>query len=96
LLGEWEGVGEDEATGVFKFIPDLSNKILIRKNFTEYPVTNSQTRNKQRLAMTHNESNKNFNDEINFRNFASSWFLVTYLNDKQKALINNSGHQVRY
>src|SRR5689334_8984346 len=40
LVGEWVGVGSGkpgEGTGGFTFAPDLDGKILLRKNFSEFP-----------------------------------------------------------
>jgi len=40
LLGQWTGEGggaPGQATGGFSFVPDLQGKVLIRKNFAEYP-----------------------------------------------------------
>ncbi len=44
LIGEWVGEGggnPGQGTGGFTFYPDLQNRILIRKNFANYPPTNN-------------------------------------------------------
>jgi hypothetical protein len=45
LIGEWEGVGAGGpglGKGVFSFSLDLQNKVIIRKNYAEYPPTASR------------------------------------------------------
>lgn len=45
LLGEWKGEGAGkpgEGNGTFSFAFDLDKKILVRKNYTEFPATNSK------------------------------------------------------
>jgi hypothetical protein len=45
LIGEWEGVGAGwpgEGKGVFSFALDLQNKVIVRKNYAEYPPTASR------------------------------------------------------
>src|ERR1700731_2127914 len=46
LVGRWTGEGStaDQGAGVgaFSFAPDLQGKVLVRKNFAEYPKTNSK------------------------------------------------------
>ncbi len=52
LLGEWVGEGTGspgEGTGGFTFALDLGNRILVRKNFAEYPAT------KDRPAFRHDD-----------------------------------------
>ncbi len=52
LIGEWVGEGTGspgEGTGGFSFSPDLGKRILIRKNFAEYPAT------KDRPAFRHDD-----------------------------------------
>lgn len=42
LLGEWVGEGNGQpgkGSGEFSLFPDLDNKILVRKNHSEYPAT---------------------------------------------------------
>ena len=42
LIGEWEGVGAGDpgsGKGVFSFASDLQNKVIVRKNYAEYPPT---------------------------------------------------------
>ena len=42
LFGEWEGVGAGgpgSGKGVFSFALDLQNKVIVRKNYAEYPPT---------------------------------------------------------
>lgn len=42
LIGEWEGVGEGgpgAGKGVFSFAFELQNKVILRKNYAEYPAT---------------------------------------------------------
>ena len=42
LIGEWEGVGgggPGAGKGVFSFAFDLQNKVIVRKNYAEYPPT---------------------------------------------------------
>jgi hypothetical protein len=42
LIGEWRGEGSGEpgkGGGVFSFRPDLNEKILVRKDHSEYPAT---------------------------------------------------------
>jgi hypothetical protein len=44
LIGEWEGVGEGgpgTGKGVFSFAFDLQNRIVVRKNYADYPATAS-------------------------------------------------------
>ena len=46
LIGEWEGVGDGgpgAGKGVFSFAFDLQNKIIVRKNFAEYPATTNRS-----------------------------------------------------
>jgi hypothetical protein len=46
FIGEWEGKGTGEpgqsSGGGFTFAPDLSDKILVRRNFAEYAATQSK------------------------------------------------------
>jgi len=45
LIGEWEGVGAggpSSGKGVFSFAPDLQNKVIVRKNYAEYPSAASR------------------------------------------------------
>lgn len=45
LIGEWEGGGEGEpgtGKGMFSFEFDLQNKIIVRKNYADYPATASR------------------------------------------------------
>ncbi len=52
LLGEWVGEGTGspgEGTGGFTFALDLGKRILVRKNFAEYPAT------KERPAFRHDD-----------------------------------------
>jgi tetratricopeptide (TPR) repeat protein len=45
VLGEWvaEGGGEPgQGTGVFSFLPDLQQRVLVRRNHVDYPETPSQ------------------------------------------------------
>jgi len=52
LLGEWEGEGAGkpgQGTGGFTFSRDLQGKVLIRKNYAEYPST------KDRPAFRHDD-----------------------------------------
>jgi hypothetical protein len=46
LVGHWNGEGStaDQApgTGAFSFTPDLQGKVLLRKNFAEYPAANGK------------------------------------------------------
>jgi len=45
LIGEWEGIGEGgpgTGKGVFSFAFDLQNKVIVRKNYAEYPATTSR------------------------------------------------------
>jgi hypothetical protein len=52
LIGEWTGEGGGQlgqGTGSFSFLPDLDQKILVRKNRSDYPVT------KERPAFTHTD-----------------------------------------
>ncbi len=40
VIGDWEGIGSGDpgkGAGRFSFAPDLDRKILVRKNFSEYP-----------------------------------------------------------
>ena len=42
LIGEWKGEGSGkpgQGSGTFSLQPDLANKILVRKNHSEYPAT---------------------------------------------------------
>lgn len=42
LIGEWSGVGSGhpgEGTGGFTFERQLQNKVIVRKNFAEYPAS---------------------------------------------------------
>ena len=42
LIGEWEGVGEGgpgAGKGLFSFAFDLQNRVVVRKNYAEYPST---------------------------------------------------------
>jgi hypothetical protein len=42
LVGRWTGEGNGapgQGTGGFSFLPDLQGKVLVRKNFAEYPPT---------------------------------------------------------
>ncbi|HEY0546511.1 MAG TPA: hypothetical protein VGC91_14125 [Pyrinomonadaceae bacterium] len=41
LIGEWEAIGQgkpDEAKGGFSFAFDLQGKIIVRRNYAEYPA----------------------------------------------------------
>jgi hypothetical protein len=52
LLGEWVGEGSGkpgQATGGFTFSSELQNRILVRKNFADYPAT------KEHPAFSHND-----------------------------------------
>ncbi|HEY0347867.1 MAG TPA: hypothetical protein VGC60_06890 [Pyrinomonadaceae bacterium] len=52
LIGEWEGIGEGgpgSGKGVFSFAFDLQNRVIVRKNYAEYPPTAS------RLAIKHDD-----------------------------------------
>jgi len=52
LIGEWIGEGggqPGQGTGTFSFLPDLNQKILVRKNRSDYPAT------KERPAFTHTD-----------------------------------------
>jgi hypothetical protein len=52
LLGEWIGEGggaPGQGAGGFSFLPDLQQKILVRKNHAEYPAT------KDRPAFRHDD-----------------------------------------
>ncbi len=52
FMGKWEGEGTGspgEGTGGFSFAPDLGKRILVRKNFAEYPAT------KDRPAFRHDD-----------------------------------------
>jgi hypothetical protein len=46
LIGHWTGEGSNAdqgtGTGAFSFIPDLQGKILLRRNFAEYPPANGK------------------------------------------------------
>src|SRR6266404_247911 len=45
LVGQWTGEGGGEpgqGSGSFSFTPDLQGKILVRKNFAEYPPSNGK------------------------------------------------------
>src|SRR5712672_753843 len=45
LIGEWEGIGEGgpgSGKGVFSFAFDLQNRVIVRKNYAEYPPTASR------------------------------------------------------
>ena len=45
LIGEWKGEGGGKpgnGSGTFSFKPDLNEKILVRKNHSEYPATGSK------------------------------------------------------
>ena len=47
LIGEWKGEGSGnpgQGSGTFSFSFDLDQKVLIRKNHSEYPATESQSR----------------------------------------------------
>jgi hypothetical protein len=52
LIGEWTGEGggqPGQGAGTFSFLPDLNQKILVRKNRSDYPAT------KERPAFTHSD-----------------------------------------
>ena len=52
LIGEWTGGGgggPGEGTGGFSFLPDQDGRILIRKNYADYPAT------KDRPAFSHTD-----------------------------------------
>jgi hypothetical protein len=52
LIGEWTGEGggqPGQGTGSFSFLPDLDQKILVRKNRSDYPAT------KDRPAFMHTD-----------------------------------------
>jgi hypothetical protein len=45
LIGEWEGVGEGgpgSGKGLFSFAFDLQNKVIVRRNYAEYPPTDGR------------------------------------------------------
>lgn len=45
LIGEWEGVGEGgpgAGKGLFSFAFDRQSKVIVRKNYAEYPATASR------------------------------------------------------
>jgi len=45
LIGDWTGSGAGgpgQGSGSFSFQPDLQGKILVRKNFAEYPATGNK------------------------------------------------------
>jgi hypothetical protein len=42
LVGRWTGAGSGapgQGTGGFSFLPNLRGRVLVRKNFAEYPST---------------------------------------------------------
>jgi hypothetical protein len=52
LVGEWEGEGSGkpgQGSGGFTFTADLQGKVLVRKNYAEYPAT------KERPAFRHDD-----------------------------------------
>jgi len=60
LLGEWVGEGSGkpgEGSGAFSFTPDLQGKVLVRKNYAEYPAT------KDRPAFRHDDLMVVYRDE---------------------------------
>jgi hypothetical protein len=45
LIGEWEGVGgggPGSGKGLFSFAFDLQNKVIVRRNYAEYPPTDGR------------------------------------------------------
>ena len=88
LIGEWEGVGEGgpgAGKGVFSFAVDLQNKVIVRKNYAEYPATAG------RPAMRHDDRMLIYVDG------ASNQILANYF-DSEGHQINykvtpSSGHE---
>src|SRR5712692_11876698 len=37
LLGEWEGIGDQGATGVFMFAPGVQGRVIVRTNYSNTP-----------------------------------------------------------
>ncbi len=45
LIGHWTGEGgggPGQGSGAFSFAPDVQGKVLVRKNFAEYPASNGK------------------------------------------------------
>jgi len=46
LIGHWSGEGntadQGSGAGAFSFTPDLQGKVIVRKNFAEYPAANGK------------------------------------------------------
>src|SRR6185503_1626756 len=72
LLGEWIGEGSGkpgEATGGFSFSFDLEKKILVRKNYANYPATKDKPGSSHTdLMIIYQESASNVTRAIYFDN----------------------------
>jgi hypothetical protein len=81
LIGHWSGEGStaDQGSGVgaFSFAPDLQSKILLRKNFAEYPATNGKPayRHDDLMIVYHD----GVSDELRAVYFDSEEHLIHYV-----------------
>jgi len=95
LIGEWEGVGEGgpgAGKGVFSFAFDLQDKVIVRKNYAEYPATASRSAVRHDDLMViylDNPSNQilaNYFDseghQINYKVTPSDQEVVTFLSEQ--------------
>lgn len=85
LIGDWmgEGTGKPgEASGGFSFQFDLQSKILVRRNYAEYPAT------AERAAFRHDDLMIIFEDPSNPAGGDGSKFRAVYF--------DNEGHVINY
>ncbi len=106
LLGDWIGTGSGspgEGQGGFTFKLDLQGRIMIRRNFAEYPAT------KERPAFRHDDLMVLYNDSSGARH-ADYWdneghvirYAVTASNDgctltfQSPTSVNYAGYKLTY
>jgi hypothetical protein len=81
LIGHWNGEGgtADHGSGVgaFSFTPDLRGKVLLRKNFAEYPEANGKPayRHEDLMILYHD----GISDELRAIYFDSEEHLIHYV-----------------
>jgi hypothetical protein len=77
LIGKWTGEGgggPGQGSGAFSFTPDIQNKILVRKNFAEYPASNGKP------ALRHDDL------MIVYRDEASHDFRAIYFDSEEHVI----------
>jgi hypothetical protein len=77
LIGKWTGEGgggPGQGSGAFSFTPDIQNKILVRRNFAEYPPSNGKP------ALRHDDL------MIVYRDEASHDFRAIYFDSEERMI----------